>query len=394
MGIKSITWYIARQVLAVALLAAFVLCFMVWLFRSLDAVDMMINRGLPVMSFLHFASLQLPRFILFVSPMAMFGAAVFTYNKMIMDSELIVLRAAGLSPLALAKPVFLVGLLVSAVCFYMSLYLVPLTYREYKELEFKYRHDLPKLVLQEGLFASPMEGITVYFRDVGKTGEMEDVFIHDDRNVQEPTTYIAESGQLIETEDGRWMVEMTKGGWQVFRHGVKVDCSPAALLHAPAKNCDIPRFESFSIDRANNININLKGDNEKRTGRNAREYYISELINPQTGDDSKLRDVLRAELHSRLSQPLLPLSCALVGLAILLSGSFNRRGQLKLVLAAIVAAGYIIIASYALKNYAPKMPILNLVMYLNILVPLAVSVLVLMFPRPLASASERPSLPA
>ena len=393
MGMKSITWYIGRQVFAVVLLAAFVLCFMVWLFRSLDAVDMMINRGLPVTSFLHFASLQLPRFILFVSPMAMFGAAVFTYNKMIMDSELIVLRAAGMSPIALAKPVILVGVLISAICFYMSLYLVPLTYREYKELEFKYRHDLPKLVLQEGVFASPMEGITVYFRDVGKTGEMEDVFIHDNRNVQEPTTYIAESGRLIETEDGRWMVEMTKGGWQVFRHGVKTDCSPAALLHAPAKDCEIPRFESFSIDQANNININLKSE-EKRTGRHSREYYIGELINPQTGDDDRLRDVLRAELHSRLSQPLLPLSCALVGIAILLSGSFNRRGQLKLVLAAIGAAGFIIIASYALRNYAPKMPIMNLVMYLNALVPLGIAVLVLIFPRPLASASERPALPA
>ena len=392
MGMRSITWYIARQVLAVVLLAAFVLCFMVWLFRSLDAVDMMLNRGLPVTSFLHFASLQLPRFILFVSPMAMFGAAVFTYNKMIMDSELIVLRAAGMSPIALARPVFIVGVLVSAVCFYMSLYLVPLTYREYKELEFKYRHDLPKLVLQEGVFASPMDGITVYFRDVGQTGEMEDVFIHDNRNPNEPTTYIAESGRLVETEDGRWMVEMTMGGWQVLRHGVQTVCSPAALLRTPSKDCEIPRFESFTIDRANNININLKSD-EKRTGRHSREYYIHELIDPPPGDD-KLNDVLRAELHSRLSQPLLPLSCALVGIAILLSGSFNRRGQLKLVLAAIVAAGFIIITSYALRNYAPKMPIMNLVMYLNALLPLAVALFFLAFPRPLPGATSRRAAPA
>jgi lipopolysaccharide export system permease protein len=392
MGMKSITWYIARQVIAVVLLAAFVLCFMVWLFRSLDAVDMMINRGLPVASFLHFASLQLPRFVLFVAPMAMFGAAVFTYNKMVMDSELIVLRAAGLSQIALAKPVIIVATVVTLACFYMSLYLVPLTYREYKELEFKYRHDLPKLVLQEGVFVSPMDGITVYFRDVGKMGEMEDVFIHDNRNAEEPTTYIAESGQLIETEDGRWMVKMTKGGWQVFRHGTRTICSPAALLHMQSKDCEIPRFESFTIDRANNININLKSD-EKRIGRNPREYYFRELLDPPT-DDDKLKDILRAELHSRLSQPLLPLTCALVGSAILLSGTFNRRGQLKLVLASIIIAGFIIISSYALQNYAPKMPIMNLVMYLNALLPLVAALLVLIFPRPLAGPSKRPALPA
>ena len=76
--------------------------------------------------------------------MAVFGAALFTYNKMISDSELIVLRAAGLSPFSLAKPAIIVGAVVSVFSFFLSVHLVPLTYREYKELEFKYRQDLPK----------------------------------------------------------------------------------------------------------------------------------------------------------------------------------------------------------------------------------------------------------
>jgi len=383
---KSITWYIARQVLAVTLLAAVVLCFMVWLFRSLDAVDMMLNRGLSVSSFLHFASLQLPRFILFVSPMAVFGAAVFTYNKLIMDSELIVLRAAGLSPLTLSKPVLLIGVAVAIVGYYLSLYLVPLTYREYKELEFKYRHDLPKLVLQEGVFASPMEGITVYFRDIGKSGEMEDVLIHDNRDRSEPTTYLAEHGNLIETADGRWMVEMSKGGWQVLKKGKKRTCSPADILAEKPGECSIPQFESFVIDSARNININLKND-EKRSGRKPREYFFTELLDQQEENERK-RDTLRAELHSRLSQPLIPLACGLVGIAILLSGSFNRRGQMKLVLASIGAAGFIIIASYALRNYAPKQPWLNIVIYLNPLLPMLAALFVLMFPRRLARSTR------
>jgi lipopolysaccharide export system permease protein len=384
---KSITWYIARQVLAVTLLAALVLCFMVWLFRSLDAVDMMLNRGLAVSSFLHFASLQLPRFILFVAPMAVFGAAVFTYNKLIMDSEMIVLRAAGLSPLTLAKPVLVIGTVTALVCYYLSLYLVPMTYREYKELEFKYRHDLPKLVLQEGVFASPMEGITVYFRSIGKDGEMEDVLIHDNRDRRDPTTYLAERGNLIETDDGRWMVEMSKGGWQVFKHGEKRTCSPAAILQETPGDCSMPRFESFIIDSAKNINIDLKSE-EKRGGRKTREYYITELINPDEPDQHK-RNQLRTELHSRLSQPLLPLACGVIGIAILLSGSFNRRGQLKLVLASIVIAGAMIIGSYALQNAAPKHPWLNVALYLDPLLPLALALLILAFPRSLSHRGTR-----
>lgn len=363
------------------------LCFMVWLFRSLDAVDMMLNRGLSVSSFLHFASLQLPRFILFVAPMAVFGAAVFTYNKMIVDSELIVLRAAGLSPIMLTKPVFLIGAAASIVCYYLSLYLVPMTYREYKELEFKYRHDLPKLILQEGVFASPMEGITVYFRSIGKNGEMEDVLIHDNRDRREPKTYLAERGNLIETDDGRWLVEMSKGGWQVFKPGEKRTCSPATILRQSPQECTIPRFESFIIDSARNININLKSD-EKRAGRKPREYFITELLAPDEPDEKK-RDTLRAELHSRLSQPLLPLACGVVGIAILLSGSFNRRGQLKLVLAAVATAGAMIISSYALQNYAPKQPWLNVIMYANPILPMLAALFVLAFPRPLSRKGAR-----
>lgn len=387
MPMRSITWYIARQVLAVTLLAAVVLCFMVWLFRSLDAVDMMLNRGLPVTSFLHFASLQLPRFVLFVSPMAVFGAAVFTYNKLIMDSELIVLRAAGLSPFTLSKPVLIIGILTAIGGYYMSLYLVPLTYRAYKELEFKYRHDLPKLVLQEGVFASPMRGVTVYFRGIGKNGEMEDVLIHDNRDQEEPTTYLAERGNLIETEDGRWMVEMSKGGWQVFRQGKRRPCSPAAILEEPSDKCSIPLFESFVIDSAQNINVNLKSD-EKRTGRKPREYFFTDLLNVQ-GETEKKTSTLRAELHNRLTYPLIPLACGMVGITILLSGTFNRRGQLKLVLASIVAAGFIIIGSYALRNYAPKQPWLNVVMYLNPLLPLFASLFILIFPRKLPRVATR-----
>jgi hypothetical protein len=92
-------------------------------------------------------------------------------------------------------------------------------------------------------------------------------------------------------------------------------------------------------------------------------------------------------LHSRLSYPLIPLACGMVGITILLSGTFNRRGQLKLVLASIVAAGFIIIASYALRNYAPKQPWLNVVMYLNPLLPLFASMFILVFPRKLPRAS-------
>ena len=58
--------------------------------------------------------------------------------------------------------------------------------------------------------------------------------------------------------------------------------------------------------------MDLKSD-EKRAGRKLREYYITELLNPQGVDTQKRLNEMRAELHSRLSQPLIPLACGIVG---------------------------------------------------------------------------------
>src|SRR3546814_8430201 len=67
-------------------------------------IYLILNRGLPVSTFLYMATLLLPRFLIIVVPIAAFCATLFTYNKMISDSELIVMRSAGLSQYSLAKP--------------------------------------------------------------------------------------------------------------------------------------------------------------------------------------------------------------------------------------------------------------------------------------------------
>ncbi|MCG8546099.1 MAG: LptF/LptG family permease, partial [Alphaproteobacteria bacterium] len=139
--------------------------------------------------------------------------------------------------------------------------------------------------------------------------------------------------------------------------------------------------------------VDLFSDEPKRGGgRHPREYFFTELLEPKLRPARNAAEIERnardlrtlvAEFHTRLTQPLLPLTVALVGITILLSGHFNRRGQLKQIVVAVVAGGAVIIFSYVLRNYAPKMPALNAVMYVNALLPLILSLYFLIFPRPL-----------
>lgn len=378
---RTVTWYILKQVLAATVLAAIILCLMVWLFRSLQIVDMVLNRGFPFTSFLYFASLQLPRFLQFVAPMAVFGAALFTYNRLMSDSELVILRSAGLSPFTLAKPALILSVVVSAIAFYLSLYLVPVTYSEYKELEIKYRHDLPRLLLQEGVFTPLGQNMTVYFQSVSPEGDLQDVLIHSNRNRNKPETFLAQTGRLKESDDGRWVAELEFGSRQALTlPPAKTACTPAQALADPKAKCEMPRFEYLFGEKGDNIALNLLPGEYKRDYISPRERSFDELLNWRNYS-AVMRPHLRAELHYRLTTSLLPLTCGVLGITILLAGGFDRRGQFRQLMIAIVITAAIIIVGHLVRNYTPRMPFLIFVMYANALLPLVAGFTYLIWPR-------------
>src|SRR5579864_1576239 len=93
----SITRYILRQTLAALLFVAVSFTAAVWLVQSLRLVDLIVNHGLSIGLFTYLALLILPRFIDAVLPIAVFIAVLFTYNRLLGESELVVMRAAGMS---------------------------------------------------------------------------------------------------------------------------------------------------------------------------------------------------------------------------------------------------------------------------------------------------------
>src|SRR5215469_13168312 len=94
--------YILRQCFSVMIFVTGALTAAVWLAQSLKLVDLIVNRGLSAEVFLYLAILILPRFLDIVIPIGTFIAVLFVFNKLTTESELIVMRAAGMGPMTLA----------------------------------------------------------------------------------------------------------------------------------------------------------------------------------------------------------------------------------------------------------------------------------------------------
>ena len=336
--------YIFRQLVWWTIIVSVSLTCIVWLTQSLRFVEMIVNTGLSVTTFVTFTLLLLPSFLSLIGPIAVFAAVMFTYTKMLNDSEIVILRATGMSPLKIGRPALLLATLVMLLGYLNSIYLMPASFREFKDLQREFRSELSSLFLQEGVFNPVVDGITVFIRERSESGQLYGIIIHDERIPEKPVTMMAEQGAIVSSDKGP-RVLMVNGN----RQEVREDDGRLSLLY-------FDRY-TFDLSALNKTEIDL--------WREPRERFLHELFfSPEEAGKIYNYRELRMEGIFRLSSPLLYLAFTAIGLALLLGGDFNRRGQFLRILIAVCCVTAIQVVVLSMKNLGEKTPALEPVMYL------------------------------
>jgi lipopolysaccharide export system permease protein len=350
--------YILAQLVMATLFVTLALTFAIWLTQSLRLIDYIVNRGLPASTFLTFVGLLLPSFLGIVLPVASFVAVLFVYHKLAMDSEMVVMRAAGLSQLQLARPAVTLAVIVMVCVYAISLYFLPLSFRHFKDLQNSFRNDFSTVLLQEGVFTAINDEITVYVRQRSADGELRGILVHDKRDPEKPITMMAERGALVATEAGPRVVMENGNRQQIDRATGRF-----SLLYFDRYTIELSEFDEAAQAR----------------WREPKERFLPELLWPSSERrDQRYRQELIAEGHQRIVAPLYTLVFALIGVAALLAGEFNRRGQAKRVLAAVACVAVLEGVSLALHDLATRNAAAIPAMYAVVLLGLGLSLYVLL----------------
>ncbi len=347
--------YILRQLVWATAFITLALTMAVWLSQSLRFMDYIVNRGLPLSDFLMLMGLMLPRFFGVVLPIAAFVSVVFVYNKLANESELAVVRAAGLSQWQIAKPGILLALGVTVLVYAVSLYFLPASYRAFKDLQYQMRSSYSSVLLQEGVFNTLGENLTVYVRARTSDGALRGVMVHDARE-KPAVTLLAERGAIVETDAGP-RVLLIDGS----RQSVDEADGKLSILYFDRYTVDIEQLQRAATDR----------------WRQPEERYLQNLLWPrQTGPDQRYASELIAEGHRRLQFPLYTLAFVGIGLATVLAGEFSRRGQaarigLGIGVVAALQAGQLTLVDLMIGNLA-LVPLSYALLGLAIVVPFVV----------------------
>jgi lipopolysaccharide export system permease protein len=357
-AMTGITRYIARQLLIGTALVSAVLVFIVWLTQSLRFLQFVMNKGLPLVTWLKLTSYMLPGFFTLILPVAFFFVVLFVYNKLAMDKELVVVQSAGVSRLGVAQAATYTALVLTVIGLILSSLVVPATVRGFKELQWLIRTDVSQVLLREGAFNALGDGLTVYVRERAANGELLDLMVNDARDPNKPVTLLASRGALRETENETRKVMLFKGSRQE-----RTGDQQLSILYFDTYALDLGKLGVIAGER--------KPDN--------RERWTWDLLSAGETDGFTADAVnrMRAEAHQRLTAPLSILGYALLAAAWLLSGSFDRRGQWSRIGGAVLSVVVLQAAALGAMNVTAKSAALAPLMYLVATLPIAVSLYVL-----------------
>lgn len=330
----------------------------IWLFISVRAIESIINRGLSAKLFIYITALQIPNFLVHVIPIAVFIATLFVYSRLNSDRELVVLRAAGMSPLALAKPALLVGFIAMLIGYSLTLYATPKSYQVFRNLQWDIRYSFSHILLKEGVFNTVSNSITVFIRERVGESELRGLLIHDSRKKDKPATVIAEKGAMVKTASGARVI-MFEGNRQE--------------LDKKTNKLSVLYFDRYSFDLGG---ITPKPEDRFRE---ARERMVGELLALKIEDVGNPKDFgkFKVEGHQRLITPINTIAFTLIALACLLLGDFSRQGQVNRILLASVAFVSLLVGNLGLINITAKNLHLIPFLYLSVAVPVLILLLLL-----------------
>lgn len=359
MNANLISRYLFRNLAVSTLIATVIVSLVAWLIESLKFFELAVNGGAPIGLFLYLVLLAMPPIVAVVLPIIFFTVILFVYNKLTAESELIVLRALGLSQWHLATPALALGVIVAAIVFLLNAFIAPMANEHLKTLQDITRTQFAGAPLNAGVFNAIGDKMTIYVRAREPNGDLSGILIYQEQSNGRPTTTVAKRGVVVDGDHGPEIVV-----FNVSRQEV----DPATGR---------PRTTEFE---RGTVDLQQVADVLTARWKEPSERTLPELLSgEQSADDKGFADAFQAEAHNRIASPLFSFALALVGLYTLLGGHFDRRGQSRRIITGGVVVLLIQGASIGLANFARNHWSAIPLLYLAALIP--VMVILVLFAR-------------
>ncbi len=345
---RLIERYIFRRTAGAFLLTLMALAGVVWVTQALRQMNIITAKGAALLVFFEITALALPFLVIVIAPFALLIAAVQTLNAFNAESELVVLNASGASRFVVLKPLLALAGVTALVMLVLTSWGSPTALRALRNELTKVNVDLVANIVQPGRFVDIEGGLTFHIRNRSGDGSLAGLFVEDRRDPDVAFAYIAERAAIVEMF-GKTLLVMRDG---VIHRRTNKD-----------GNLSLVDFESYAFDLSGLTPTNVAPTYRPSERSTAELWQASSDAGQNDPQAQRAAGRLRAELHDRLSQPLLPLAFALVAFLALGDARTTRQGRGFAILTTIVVSGALRGAHFAASSAAATSSLAVVVLY-------------------------------
>lgn len=312
--LKRIDRYLLREISGPLALGLLVYTLILLVQQFFSFADWIIKRGIPAAQVGRLLLYSLPSIVVLTLPMALLLGVLLGIGRLASDSELVAMRAAGVSIFRLTRPVVLISVALTAVNVLLMLEVKPRGNAAFSRLLLDASMKSLGAQFEPRVFYNEFQGKVLYvFDGAPRGGDWQGVFLADavPLNDRPSDVIVARSGRL-ELEDG--------GERVVLR-----------LEDAVQHTYDAGRPDRYETRRYEKLRLVLReqfasGERQRFLAkRSTRNLTWSELgavaSNPKESPEQ--RNLARVERQKMFS---IPAACLVLGLLALPLAFNNRRG--------------------------------------------------------------------
>jgi LPS export ABC transporter permease LptF/LPS export ABC transporter permease LptG len=202
--VKIIDRYVWKELLLPFVLGIFVFTFLLLIDKIFDLTDLIINKGVPVYLVALLLAYILPAFLVLTIPIGFLLAILVAFGRLSADMEIVALKASGVSPLRLLRPVLVFAAATSVLTGWLMIEAVPRANYAFKSLIFDILRTQASVGLKERIFNDTFGNFVIYIEEMAPDQiGLRNVFVADERNPDGIRLITAKEGRLLSDEVNR-----------------------------------------------------------------------------------------------------------------------------------------------------------------------------------------------
>jgi LPS export ABC transporter permease LptG len=336
---KILTRYILKEMLGPTFLGFIFYTSIILMQKLFDFAGMIIKRSLPTAMVGKLLLLSLPHIVVLTVPMSLLFGILIAVGRLSSDSEIIAMRALGLSTRTIYRPVFLFSFLVFLVNLYLINVVLPRGNTQLQALKAELFTSSVEKEIKPRVFYDEYENLMIYVNDVDpRTGKWKGVFVADSRADSNEGTTPAQAVAAANSGDHPFAGLGGQNGGQRIIVGQTGSLSimPSKQVWMNLRQAETHVWSPRKPDRYDlNRNVvqrillpdKFSGENNGHYARTFREMNLSELWDQQKllrmTTDRDSYNVAWVEIHKKFAIPFACIAFGVVGLPL---GITNRRG--------------------------------------------------------------------